>query len=144
MIEQAHQALGLLPEHNVRLRGLVSWSLGVAYWLRDDVVAASKAFAEARALSQSADNIHAVMIFSSDLAYMQVLQGQLHQAAHTCEQALQLARERFGWLPSMGQVHVAMGELLREWNDLEAATRHLVQSLELDEQIGNVGKLLRG
>jgi LuxR family maltose regulon positive regulatory protein len=144
MIDQAHQALDQLPEHNVRLRGLVSWSLGVAYWLRDEVMTASQAFAEARALSQRADNIHAVMIFSSDLAYMQVLQGQLHRAAHTCEQALQLASERFGWLPSMGQVHVAVGELLREWNDLEAATRHLMHGLELDEQIGNVGKLLRG
>jgi ATP/maltotriose-dependent transcriptional regulator MalT len=144
MIDQAHLALGRLPEDNVRLRGLVSWSLGVAYWLGDDVVAASQTFAEARALSQRADNIHAVMMISSDLAYMQVLRGQLHQAAHTCEQALQLASERFGWLPSMGQVHVGMGELLREWNDLDAATRHLMQGLELDEQIGNVGKLLRG
>jgi len=144
MIEQAHLALGWLPERNVRLRGLVTWSLGVAYWLSDDVVAASKAFAEARALSQGADNIHAVMMISCDLAYMQVLQGQLHQAARTCEEALQLASERCGWLPSMGQVHVGMGELLREWNDLEAATRHLLHGLALDEQIGNVGKLLRG
>src|SRR5207244_1713312 len=71
-------------------------------------------------------------------------QGQLHQAAHTCEEALLLASERFGGLPSMGQVHVAMGELLHEWNDLEAATRHLLHGLALDEQIGNVGKLLRG
>jgi LuxR family maltose regulon positive regulatory protein len=144
MIDQAHLALGRLPEHNVALRGLVTWSLGVALWLSDQVVAASQAFAEARALSQRADNINAVMMVSSDLAYMQVLQGQLHQAAHTYEQALQLATERFGWIPSMGQVHVGMGELLREWNDLEAATRHLMQGIELDEQIGNVGKLLRG
>jgi LuxR family maltose regulon positive regulatory protein len=67
------------------------------------------------------------------LARLQVLQGRLHQAAATFEEAVQVS----GWSEEL-QVptdtpayHFGLGDLLREWNELEAAEQHLVQGMNL-------------
>jgi LuxR family maltose regulon positive regulatory protein len=57
---------------------------------------------------------------------------------------LELAAERGKRLPASSAAHVGMGKLLREWNELGAATEHLKEGLELSEQGGNVEIVLDG
>jgi LuxR family maltose regulon positive regulatory protein len=62
-----------------------------------------------------------------------VLQGRLHQAATTYQQAAPgvPADEQLRSLAGGPLYSLCLGDLLREWNDLEGASRHLSYGLEL-------------
>ena len=63
------------------------------------------------------------------------IQGQLHHAASLHRQAIRLATEPGGQqLPIAGWPSVGLAKLLREWNDLDAATHYLRDAIELAEQ----------
>ena len=44
----------------------------------------------------------------------------------------------------MGSVRIGMGELLYEWDDLDAAERHLTEGVELAGRTGDVEILMWG
>jgi len=130
-IELGHRALELLPEDNSLLRGPTAVLLGLAYHRSGDVVAASRTFTEAARISRTAGDMASALVAIWGLAGQQAKQGRLHEAAETYEQALVLAGERGrGRLPLAGLAHMGLGDLLREWNNLDAAMRHLAQGLE--------------
>ena len=140
-IELAQQALASLPEDAQWLRGVVTGLLGGAYRLRGDVVAASRAYTETIRASQASDNIPVALIAMGQLAQLQAMQGQLHQAAETYQEALDLAsRWSVTTLPALGVAHVSMGEVLREWNDLDGAERLLLQGIEYCQQRGGLAE----
>ena len=140
-IELAQQALAYLPEDAQWLRGIASGLLGGAYRLRGDVVAASRAYKETIRASQASDNVPVALIAMGQLAQLQTMQGQLHQAAETYQEALNLAA-RWGVTtsPALGVALVSMGEVLREWNDLDQAERLLLQGIGYCQQRGGLAE----
>ena len=137
----ANEALTSLPEDAQWLRGIVSGLLGGAYRLRGDIVAASHAYIETIHASQASDNIPVTLIALGQLAQLQALQGQLHQASRTYQQALDLATRRSVMtLPALGVALVSMGDVLREWNDLDGAGRLLLQGIEYCQQRGGLAE----
>jgi LuxR family maltose regulon positive regulatory protein len=144
-IELCREALDRLPEEEQRLRGTIANSLGVAYSARGETVAASRALTEAAMLSQAAGNTLIALIALGNLAGQQEVQGQLHRAAETCHRALQLASELGGPLsPAAGMAHVELGRLLCEWGQLDDATRHLTDAIELGKQAGIMELVVSG
>jgi ATP/maltotriose-dependent transcriptional regulator MalT len=137
----AREALTSLPEDAQWLRGIVSGLLGGAYRLRGDVVAASRAYTETIRASQASGNIPVALIALGQLAQLQSMQGRLHQAAETYQEALDLAAL---WgittLPALGVARVSMGEVLREWNDLDGAERLLLEGIEYCQQRGGLAE----
>jgi len=138
-IALCHQALARVPEEDLFLRSTIAGNLGGAYLKSGDLIAAGHALAEASRLSQAAGNTFTALIALSYLADTQAMRGQLHGAAQTYRQALALAAEQGGqqWVGT-ALAHVGLGELLREWNDLDGATRHLMAGIELGERQGDV------
>jgi LuxR family transcriptional regulator, maltose regulon positive regulatory protein len=67
------------------------------------------------------------------LARLHVLQGRLRQAAATYAQVVQVVSrpEVLQTLYTSLYYYFGLGDLLREWNDLDAAERHLVQGMAL-------------
>ena len=67
------------------------------------------------------------------LARLHVLQGRLRQAAATYAQVVQAVPrpEVLQTLFTSFYYYFGLGDLLREWNDLDAAERHLVQGMAL-------------
>ncbi|HEX6779363.1 MAG TPA: hypothetical protein VF099_14230, partial [Ktedonobacterales bacterium] len=137
----ASEALTSLPEDAQWLRGIVTGLLGGAYRSRGEVVAASHAYAETIRASQASDNIPVALIAMGQLTQLQVMQGQLHEATRTYQQALDLAA-RWGVTtsPALGVALVSMGEVLREWNDLAGAERLLLQGIEYCLQRGGLAE----
>jgi LuxR family maltose regulon positive regulatory protein len=79
------------------------------------------------------------------MAYQQAKQGRLHQALETHRQALALATGPDGReLPAAGLPYVKMGDLMREWNRLDAATEYLERGIELCLQWGHADALITG
>jgi LuxR family transcriptional regulator, maltose regulon positive regulatory protein len=144
-IELSHQALEILPEDTLLLRSVVALNLGSAYWISGDTTAASQASSEATVLSQAAGNIYVTLVALRGLALVKAAQGRLREAAELYRRALRLGPERgYELLPVMGYVYVGLGELLREWNDLEAASHFLTEGIELCKQGGLVVPLPDG
>ena len=67
------------------------------------------------------------------LARIQVLQGRLKQAAATYGEVVQLVKrpEELQVLIASPAYYFGLGDLLREWNELEAAEQHLVRGMDL-------------
>src|ERR671910_1368596 len=75
-----------------------------------------------------------------NLARLQVLQGRLQQASATFEEAARSSSGPGGSERLVGNpaYYFGMGDLLREWNDLDAAERHLEQGMDLVSEIPTV------
>ncbi len=146
--ELAHEALERLPEGDWMARSWAATLLASAFRYGGDLPAAAQALTEALAISQTAGDSNIAANVLCDLAELQVVQGQLHKAAATCQDALEhshgYARRGGRQLPIIGHAYTRMSVVLREWNDLEAAVRYAREGLELGKQWGQVAVLLHG
>ena len=138
--ELAREALERLPDEELTLRGFALSLLGTALRDSGDLVAATQASSEAVAISQASGDTRVAVIALSELAILQIWQGQLRKAASTCRNALKLADEfarRSGQrLPVTGLAYARLSSVLREWNELEAAMHCAREAVQLCEQWG--------
>jgi len=119
------------------LRGIVSRNLGDAYAGKEDLDAAVRAQIEAIALSQSAGDLFEAVLAASRLGTLYELKGQLRQAARTYREALRIAAGADGQPLSVSAlVHMGLGDVLREWNDLGEAESHARQAISIFQASG--------
>ncbi len=146
--ELAREALEHLPADDLMVRGYTTTLLGTLLRSSGDLVAAAEASAEALVISQAAGNSHLAAVVLCDLAALHFLQGQLHKTAAACQDAQQIAgkyaRQVGRPLPIMGYAYIRLSAVLREWNDLETATRYAREGLELCRQWGQADVLVYG
>jgi LuxR family maltose regulon positive regulatory protein len=145
-VEQAYEALQNLPAGNSMVRGYIMTLLGAALRSSGDLIAADKATSDAIAISQAAGDCSLAAIVLCDLAALQYTKGQLHEAAATCQEVQQIsaqyARQSGRSLPVMGYAHMRLSAVLREWNNLENASRYAKEGLELCMQWGQADFLV--
>ena len=143
-IEFARRALELLPD-DPRPRTFAAFSLAAAYSFAGDFEAASAAFAEATELGLAAGHDYLALEAMGYNAELQIARGRLHEADGILRRALGFAAERGeGSLPATGEVQVAMGELLYEWDELDSAEDRLKEGVRLAERTGQLGSLVDG
>jgi LuxR family maltose regulon positive regulatory protein len=144
-IALARRALELLPEPDLELRTFAAFRLAEAYRTADDLEAASAAFAETAELGRAAGHDYLVLKAMSRQAELQMARGRLRSADHVLQRTLRFAVEQGGnSLPATGEVHVIIGELLYEWNELKAAARRLKEGIRLAERMGQFETLVDG
>jgi LuxR family maltose regulon positive regulatory protein len=133
-VSLSHQALELLPEAEPILRASALATATRAYLVNGDVTPASEqAVAAAVAFVRASGNPFAAVSSIYLLARLHVLQGRLRQAAATYATVVQLVPrpEVLQATPSSFFYYFGMGDLLREWNDLDEAERHLAHGRAL-------------
>lgn len=144
----AREAQERLSEADAAVRGFTAMILGIALYESGDFEAAAQVFAEGVTTSKKAGDHHIAVNILCELAILQGVQGQLHKAAATCREALQLADRYVGRrgqrLPIAGYAHLRLSVVLREWNDLEAALYHARKGLQLSQQWGQAEILILG
>ncbi len=136
----AQQALELLPEtkETLLMRMVYPSTLltaSSAYLMDGDMTSATEGFVETTVASVRAlGNLPTTLRSIANLARFQLLQGRLRQAASTIEQVLHLASGHEGLqdLLNGADYYFILGELLREWNQLERAKQQLEQGMDLD------------
>jgi len=130
----ARQALDLLPETEVIIRVSARVGPAHAYLVSGDVrqEVEDQVAATAAPLRATGD-LFALLTSMTLLARLQVLQGRLRQAATTYEQAGHVVPEQELLCVLVGSAgyYFGRGDLLREWNDLDAASHSLAQGMEL-------------
>ncbi|MGA7732478.1 MAG: LuxR C-terminal-related transcriptional regulator [Chloroflexia bacterium] len=136
MIAQSRRALEYLPPSNRSLRANAHWTLGYAYFLQGDRVAARQALIEAISLSQPAGDVFTTILATIGLGNAQEVDNELYQAAETYRRVLQWAGDQP--LQIIYEAHLGLARVLYEWNDLDAAEEHGRQSLHLARQYDKV------
>jgi ATP/maltotriose-dependent transcriptional regulator MalT len=143
-IEFARRALELLPD-DPRPRTFAAFSLAAAYSFAGDFEAASAAFAEAAELGLAAGHDYLALEAMGYHAELQMARGRLHEADGILRRARGFAAERGEVsLPATGEVQVAMGELLYEWDELDSAEDRLKEGVRLAERTGQLGSQVDG
>jgi LuxR family maltose regulon positive regulatory protein len=138
-LELMRRALERLPQESLFLRSLVAGILGLNYMYQGDVRAATPALEEAARIGQQIGNFMNAVLALCHLAELCIIQGRLYEARARYEQALELVVDNRGhkW-PVAGVPMIGLGELFREWNDLETAARHFTEGIELTRQFGDI------
>jgi LuxR family maltose regulon positive regulatory protein len=136
-IVHARRAGELFDDDDDLGQGAASTLLGLAYWTRADLEAATALYTASMARFEKVGHLSDAIGLALSLADMRIAQGRLHDAMRTYERGLELATRR-GPTPLRGaaDMHVGMSELLRERDDLAAAARHLEQARDLGEENG--------
>ena len=130
----AEQALRLLPETQVVARTFSQLNVARAFRVSGDVTDASERDAVAVvAPIRASGNLLGTLVAVANLAWLQVLQGRLRTAAATYHEMTQISSGPDNLQELLGGVayYAGLGDLLREWNDLDAASQHLVQAMDL-------------
>lgn len=136
----AESALQYLPPDSLFFRSLATDSLGMAHTLRGDTAAAIAAFTQVVELAMRADADMLTVLGLSSLAGLHYTQGQLRLAAAEYQHVIALADERLGKRSIyIGRALLGLGELAREWNDLEAALRYFDDSVTALGQFSEIG-----
>jgi LuxR family maltose regulon positive regulatory protein len=114
------------------LRTVVYFNLGMAHEFSGDSISSQKAFEEAAALSSEQKNANILTMSIAHLGQLQMLQGNLHQAEKTYQQALKLGAEVTGQQSPLAAIaEIGLGNLFYEWNDLEKSESHFKEGIEL-------------
>jgi LuxR family maltose regulon positive regulatory protein len=144
----AGQALRDLQQSDDSYMHLVYGALGDAYRNSGRWDEARRAYHTVLSLpSGAANRVHSVHVWGA-LADLELQQGRLREAASYWQKALAGIEDRSTWgalpLPLTGWVYIRMGEILYEWNRLEAAREHLSRGLERAELGGDVRSMIAG
>lgn len=134
------EALALLPEEAVVLRGISAAALGCGYRLQGEVTLARQTLTEASLLNEQADNQVGTQGCTALMGEVLALQGHLTQAANCYQKVLATKNT---WLPPTIDAHIALGLILLEQNDLASALTHSRQALELSQQQGDIQFIAR-
>ena len=132
MLLQSRRALEYLEPSNLILRANANWTLGFAYTLLGNRLAARQVYIESISLSQAAGAMFQLILATIGLGQIQILDNELYQAAETCRRVLQWVGDKPQQIIS--EVHLGLALILYEWNDLDAAEQHAQQSLHLARQ----------
>jgi LuxR family transcriptional regulator, maltose regulon positive regulatory protein len=132
MITQSQLALDYLHPDNLPVRTTTTWILGWARQLQGDRAAARRAYTEAMAISQTSGNTIVYIWAAGGLGILQEADNQVHQAAQTFRQIVQLVGEPPR--PEAGLAYLGLARIYYEWNDLEAAAQHLQVCIPLLQQ----------
>jgi LuxR family transcriptional regulator, maltose regulon positive regulatory protein len=142
-VELARRALSLLPDGEAPVRNYAADRLGDALRTVGDLAAAGEAYAEAAEIGRSAHHAYGRLAGMVMHARVRAEQGRLREADEAFRRALQLLTERgFELSPAAGVVHIGMGVLLYERDDLDGAERELERGVELAERTGDVSTLV--
>jgi LuxR family maltose regulon positive regulatory protein len=130
-VHAAH-ALRDLPEDDLLWRNLATLSLSTCQLAAGDLEASSQTLDELARVGRETGNVLMAVGGLVYLALFSIRRTQLHEAKTIYVRALELASDgQAGYLPIAGQALVGLGNLAREWNDLDAARRYLQEGIKL-------------
>jgi LuxR family maltose regulon positive regulatory protein len=136
LLAQSRRALEFLHPANLPLRTAANWTLGFAYQLQGERVAASRAYSEVIVISKSLGDSIYTTAATTCLAQVQEADNQLYLAAETYRRALVLAGEPPR--PIACEAQLGLARIYYQWNDLDAAQQHGQQCLQLMRQMESV------
>ncbi len=136
-VEMAHQAAEDLTEGDAFLRGFTALSLGALYTIVSDDETGREMLEKAVHIGQATGNVMVSVIGLCRLGRYSLRKGRLHEALERFERAVEIGSDDRGHvLPISGYAMMEIGDLWREWNDLETAERYITEGIPIAEPRG--------
>ena len=135
-IAHARRTRELVGEDDDLGQGAASTLLGLAYWTRGDLEAATDLYLGALARFEKVGYRSDAVGLALALADMRMAQGRLHDAMGMYERGLEIATRGPIVARGAADMHVGISEVLRQRDDLVGATQHLRQAAELGDENG--------
>ena len=135
-IAHARRTRELVGEDDDLGQGAASTLLGLAYWTRGDLEAATDLYLGALARFEKVGYRSDAVGLAIALADMRLAQGRLHDAMGTYERGLEIAIRGPIVARGAADMHVGISQILRQRDDLVGATQHLQQARELGDENG--------
>ena len=132
----ARRAIALLPADDDLWSGAAAAILGIGYWTNGELEAAYRSFADGKARWEAAGYTQFQITSVHVLAEIRIAQGRLNEAERIYQEALHLATARGELVWGTADLHVGLGELCLERDDLETAQTHLLTSQGLSDHGG--------
>jgi LuxR family maltose regulon positive regulatory protein len=131
MVELSHKALALLPLEKLNSRGLVALNLGIAYWHIGRLAETQQALDEALPACQQSGNTYGEVMAGLFIARTLAVRGLLRQSV---AMLVKLAQDDTTNNPL---IHLDLGCMYYEWNELDKANSHLQKAVEISRLNGN-------
>lgn len=137
MVKRSKEALALIPPSSPA-RVSVGTNLVYGHVLAGEMRAARKAAARVEKAARKIRNPQMQIAALNTRAMVQVSCGELVNAARTCRRALHIADTQDDGKRGSYSL-VLLGDILREWNELEQAEECLTEAIERDLRAGSQG-----
>ena len=139
------QALSLLSEENSIGRALVALPQLMSYYTStaNNAMTSVESGLQGSSLAQSAGHTTLAIILMGITAKHMIGGGRLYEAYQLTSRATQLGKKPAGLkLPDVGWPAAFQAEILREWNQLDAAHTLIQEAIELCQQTESLGLLI--
>ena len=135
------QAQEKLAAEDSLFRGIATWLLSLSSISTGDFSSGSQALENL--VQSSLQKNHTIIAAGAlcSLAEVHIRMGQLRQARDDYERALVIASDSGGRLPVAARALMGLGELWREWNDLNLAARYCLEGIELAKRLREVAAI---
>ncbi|MBN2503002.1 MAG: hypothetical protein JXB38_19640, partial [Anaerolineales bacterium] len=128
-----------IPAGEPILRNAANFLYGMTLGRRGELARAAEVALAAIEQERASLGPEAIPTLAPFLSRIYIVQGRLHAAAALCRQFLgAVEAEGVRLLYAAGNMLIDLGEVLYEWNDLEAAERHIRDGLEANEIWQNI------
>jgi LuxR family maltose regulon positive regulatory protein len=136
VIARTEQALRDLDRDHPLAEGLAHLALGRAHMAECDLVQAAESYADAASIMRRSGNAYAVVRALFGQSQMERAQGHLGRAVDVCRQAIVWSAQGGHPHPSVGMMHLALSDLLRERSELDEAMRLAAEGARLFDRLG--------
>ena len=125
-----------LSEEHLLARGWLAGAEAQIYRSLGETVSATQRNLEASQLMQATGQTSIAISFLSSAASLLIMRGRLHEAWQCCEHAIDLSRlEGYPLSLEVGHTSLYQMDILREWNQLDAARELASKVLQRDEPL---------
>ncbi len=138
-ILMSQRALSMMPDDEQGFRDGLAVNLGIAYWHEGQLSEAKQVFTEALGIAAVNNNRYVELTAMIFLNRIQAARGHLRQAYQAYLPLLELE----GDIPILALVHLDLGALLYEFNELEECEKQIKASIAMSERTQN-GEFLIG
>jgi len=129
-ITLVEQAQPNIAEENTMVRAGAALNIGVCYYATGQFDRAEQAFNNALALARKDNSMVVIFPALKGVGQLHQMRGQLGKAYEIYQQALTLIDDHQLYeMPDLGWTYMGLGELMHEWNDLEAAEHYFRKSI---------------
>jgi len=143
-IELARQSLALMEAEDHRLKGVALLALGAALRQSGSLAEADDTLQEAIRHSLLTEDHVTAMLAVAHLAMSALQTGRLHFLAEIAEQAIQRAEAAHTAPAMIGAVHIVLGTVYYEWDQVERARGLLLRGIHLAMISGHTASLAYG
>ncbi len=136
LTKYANQVKQYLPENNW-ICAYCAMMMGGFFWGNGNLKAAIDAFAESASAGEISGNQMVAVSGACNHAHSLELAGHLQQAIELLKNTFEIANNYGKNLPVSGYIHIELGRMLYELNELNHAEEHLTEGIKLCQQMAD-------